>query len=164
MRTTDTHVYFWGDYMSQWHESPFEMRTFPSEAVATKFNCCEQWMMYIKARYFNDMATAAAILATNDPQRQKALGRSVKNYDDVSWSKIRYQVVVDGNLRKFTQNPELGEMLKATGDRIIVEGSPYDKVWGVGLLWSDDRILDEKNWRGENLLGKALMKVREKIR
>jgi ribA/ribD-fused uncharacterized protein len=114
--------------------------------------------------YFSDSEVALKILSEKDPKEQKALGRLVKGYDDASWSKIRLGVVTDGNYLKFSQNKVLRDELLSTGDKVIVEGSPYDKIWGVGLQFDDERIEDEKNWNGENLLGKALMEVRSKLR
>ena len=89
----------------------------------------------------------------------KAGGRSVRNYNDKIWSEKRYQIMVNVLKEKF-RKPELQEILLATGNKCLVEGSPFDKIWGVGIAFNDDRIFDEKNWRGQNLLGKALEEVR----
>lgn len=117
-------------------------------------------MMYRKSLLFNDQETAKAILKAKDPKEQKALGRQVKGFKEDLWDLKKFEIVVQGNLYKFSQNEALKKELLATGERIIVEGSPYDSIWGVGLKWDDPKILDEKNWRGQNLLGKALMEVR----
>lgn len=155
----DTHLFFWGSIYSQWHKCKFT-----DKHINVTFNSTEQYMMWHKAMYFSDSEVALKILSEKDPKEQKALGRLVKGYDDASWSKIRLGVVTDGNYLKFSQNKVLRDELLSTGDKVIVEGSPYDKIWGVGLQFDDERIEDEKNWNGENLLGKALMEVRSKLR
>ena len=157
MLETKTHVYFWGGIYSQWAKSSLcEMYN--------KFNTAEQYMMYHKAVLFGDYEIAEQVLATNDARKQKALGREVKNFDEKVWDNYKYDIVVNGNMLKFFQNESMKLELLKTGDKTLVEGSPYDRIWGVGLKWDDPKILDEKNWKGENLLGKALMDVRKKIR
>lgn len=99
-----------------------------------------------------------------DPDEIKQLGRAVQNYDDAQWCAIRFEVVVRANLMKFSQHPELGRILLATGDKILVEASPYDTIWGVGLDESDIDVLYPDRWRGQNLLGNALMLVRSILR
>lgn len=94
------------------------------------------------------------------PYQAKQLGRSIQNYDDKKWGAVRYGKMVDVLKVKFAE-PRLNEILLETGNHLIVEGSPYDRIWGVKIDWQDDRILDEANWKGQNLLGKALMEVRE---
>ena len=121
-------------------------------------------MMWSKAMLFNDFETAALILETADPKKQKALGKLVENFNSATWDTRKLDIVIEGNFHKFTQNAEMKRELLSTGDKILVEGSPYDTIWGVGLKYTDDLILDEKNWRGENLLGVALMTVRENLR
>lgn len=148
--------FFWSGPFSQWYKAPFIID-------GRKFNTCEQWMMWNKAMLFNDTETAEAILKTSDPRQQKALGRAVKNFDDAKWMAVAYDIVVQGNRSKFTQNPQLFETLKATGDKTLVEASPYDRRWGIGMGEDDPGIEDPKNWRGENLLGKALTQVRDEL-
>jgi len=97
------------------------------------------------------------------PRYQKALGREVSDYDDDVWNKHKFDIVVDGNVIKFSQSEELKKLILSTENKIIVEGSHEDPIWGVGLSYDDDRILDESNWQGENLLGKAIMEVRNLI-
>lgn len=157
MRETLTHIFFFGSQYSQWAETPFK------EGQAS-FNCTEQYMMYWKAAAFGDIDTLKKIMATNDPYQQKKFGRQVKDFNDERWNLIKEQVVYQGNLLKFTQNPELRHILTVDHrDKIFVEASPTDKIWGIGLGLEDDRIFDEKNWNGENLLGKAINKVQKRL-
>jgi len=153
-RITDKYVFFWGSEFSNWYDCKFRYRDI------IFFNS-EQAFMWVKATYFGDMEIAEKILKTPSPDQCKRLGRKVKNFNAEKWLKEGYYVMVAVNLAKFGQNPKLKEILLSTGDKIIVESSPYDQIWGIGLYHNDDRILDEKNWRGQNLLGKALMEVRE---
>lgn len=155
MKITDTHIYFWDGIYSNWHPSEFVDKDY-----AIMFANTEQAFMYRKAKQFNDNETARKMLLTPNPREVKKLGRLVKGYDDAKWAEVRYDIMVTLNLWKFQDNPEFKEELLATGDKIIVEASPYDVVWGVGLGEDDPLILDEKNWKGENLLGKAIMEVR----
>lgn len=120
-------------------------------------------MMYSKAMLFGDNNVAQQILKTSDPKAQKALGRKVKGFDEVLWNQHKCSIVEQGTYLKFSQNLELKKQLLATGNKILVEGSPYDTIWGVGLKWDDPKILDQKNWRGQNLLGEALMRVRQRL-
>ena len=92
------------------------------------------------------------------------MGREVKNFNSDEWLKVSYQIMVDVNYAKWSSNIKLKQLLLSTGDKTIVEASPFDKIWGIGLHWSDDRVLDEKKWEGMNLLGKCLMQVREKLK
>lgn len=91
------------------------------------------------------------------------MGRSVRNFDDTLWDKVKFNIVVEGNYLKFSQNRELGKYLKDTGSKILVEASPYDRIWGIGMRESDPNASNPKYWKGQNLLGQALMKVREMI-
>ncbi len=151
MRITDTHVYFWGGIFSQWAKSYFR----EGEVL---FSSAEQYMMYHKAQLF-DSSISPMILAEENPKIIKALGRKVKGFDLAVWDKVKYDVIVKGNILKFSQNPSLrNELLKYKG-RQFVEASPVDLIYGVGLHWQDDLILDEKNWKGDNLLGKCLTQV-----
>lgn len=155
--TKETLEAFWGGFMSQWARSPFEHDM-------KRYNCAEQFMMYHKAMHFNDFETAAKILSTDHPREQKALGRQVKGFNDESWDTVKYDIVRDGNMCKFEQNPEFEEWLLETGDKYIVEASPEDRVWGIGLAEHDERIYDSGNWDGQNLLGEVLMEVRNLLK
>lgn len=158
MKTTDTFCLFHGadDVLSNWHASPFSYKGF-------QFNCVEQFMMFSKAKMFGDEETAKQVMATHDPKTQKALGRKVKNYDDMAWSAKRLSIVAVGCREKFRQNPVLLKALLDTEDRVLVEASPYDRVWGIGLSKDDPRSLDPGKWQGLNLLGEALMAVRKRL-
>lgn len=127
------------------------------------FNCAEQFMMYKKAEVFGDTETAAMILAERNPVQIKSLGRGIKKFDDKKWNAVKFDIVVAGNTAKFTQNPSLASVLSGTGTQILVEASPTDCIWGVGLAYDDPRLGDPSKWRGKNLLGEALMKVRQKF-
>jgi ribA/ribD-fused uncharacterized protein len=157
MRITDTHIYFWGSIYSNWYICNFK-------STEHEFNCSEQYFMYHKAFHFDDNEIAQQILLEKNPRKQKEFGKKVKNYSDEEWSKHRYTVMCCALILKFKQNPDLMEQLLNTGNKIFVEASPYDCVWGVGLAEDNDLILDEKNWRGQNLLGKALCETREYFR
>lgn len=156
-RVTNTHVYFWGSYLSNWYECRFKYKNL-------NFYNTEQAFMWEKAVYFGDMKIAEEILRTPNPKENKALGRKVKNFNANEWTKVSFQIMVDVNNEKFTQNRLLKSNLLETGNKILVEASPKDNIWGIGLIWSDDRVLDDFNWIGLNLLGKALMVVRENIK
>ncbi|MBR8043188.1 NADAR family protein [Burkholderia cenocepacia] len=145
------------DALSNWHQCRFEYH-------GVAFTCVEQFMMYAKAKLFEDHATAAAILAATDPRKQKQLGREVKGFNDAVWVEKREAIVTVGCREKFQQNPSLRDTLLATGDTVLVEASPYDRIWGVGFAWNDPLILDPKNWRGTNLLGKTLTTVRQLLK
>lgn len=128
------------------------------------FNCAEQAMMYAKACLFKDLDTAEKILKETNPRFQKDLGRLVKNYDDVIWNKKRFEIIKMINYYKFSQNEALKEFLLSTGDHIICEASPWDKIWGIGLSTTDSRTFNVETWEGRNLLGRVLMSVRETLR
>jgi ribA/ribD-fused uncharacterized protein len=151
--TKDQFVFFWRGPLSQWHPSEFRVE-------GRTFVCAEQFMMYCKAEIFGDHETAKKILASKSAADQKSLGRQVTGFSESTWRLFREGIVFSANLAKFTQNANLGQLLISTADRTIVEASPKDTVWGVGLSEDDPRILDPSQWRGTNLLGKALMQVR----
>jgi len=143
--------------LSQWWQSDF---TFNGD----QYCCMEQCMMAGKARLFDDHATLAEIMATKDPKAIKALGRKVQGFREDAWNEIKYALIVAGNVCKFTQNAQLKEFLLSTGDAVLVEASPYDRIWGIGLAAEDPLSADPAAWRGQNLLGFALMEVRDQIR
>ena len=157
MRITDTHYYFWNTIYSQWYMSQDKDYLFEENGVG--FITAEHYMMYHKALVFGDLETADKILKTVHPRDVKRLGRLVKNYDDSVWSEKRFDVVLNGNILKFSQNPELLDDLKNHKNKIFVEASPEDTIWGIGLHYDDDRVLDESSWQGKNLLGKAINRV-----
>jgi ribA/ribD-fused uncharacterized protein len=141
---------------SQWYPCSFVVD-------GLTFNCAEQYMMHGKARLFDDNKVAAQILAAAHPREHKALGRKVSPFDAKVWERERERIVKDGNRAKFTQNAELLALLLATKGTTLVEASPYDKIWGIGLAASDPRAQDPKQWRGKNLLGKVLTELRDEL-
>lgn len=153
------YTFFWGagnfnGYLSNWYKASF---TYKGETFAN----CEQFMMAAKARVFEDEETRAKIMATNNPKEIKALGREVKNYEDDIWASERKQAVLVANYCKFSQNAGLGRDLINTGNAILVEASPYDKIWGIGMADTDENSRNALNWKGENYLGFILMTVRD---
>ncbi len=127
------------------------------------FNCAEQFMMHGKAVLFDDAEVAEKILTAAHPRDHTALGRKAKSFDDKVWKRSREQIVLAGNRAKFSQNPELKELLLATKGTELVEASPYDKIWGIGLAASDPRAHDPSQWKGQNLLGRILTQLREEL-
>lgn len=123
----------------------------------------EHWMMAGKARMFSDDKALAAILAAGSPKQAKALGREVRGFDAARWDDAKREIVMSGNLAKFSQHKELGQFLLSTGNKVIVEASPVDRVWGIGLAADDQRAENPLQWRGENLLGFVLMDVRDQL-
>jgi ribA/ribD-fused uncharacterized protein len=157
MRETDNSVFFWSGMYSQWFESPFE-------AEGQKFNCTEQYMMYKKAMLFGDEGVANAIMKTRNPSDQKALGRQVRNFNSEVWNQHAIDIVSEGNYQKFKQNPNLSEILLGKHlNKEIVEASPKDKIWGIGLHYSDEACDDKSKWQGTNWLGISIMNARERL-
>ena len=126
------------------------------------YKTAEHYMMAEKAQLF-DESMVEEILNAKTTKEVKALGRKVKNFDDALWSEKSFDVVVAGNMAKFSQNENLKEFLLSTSKKVIVEASPYDKVWGIGMLADDERATNPAKWNGENKLGFALMVVRDKL-
>lgn len=143
-------------YLSNWYPSPFT-----KDGIA--FSSMEQFMMYRKAVCFQDNGIAAQILGTEDVARIKELGRLVSGYDEHRWNGMRQLIVYEGLIEKFSQNAGLGAQLKATGTALLAECAVRDRIWGIGLSMSDPDRLDPAKWQGHNLLGYALMLVREKL-
>ena len=160
MRTTDTHIYFWGSFLSNW--IPMDLSILYDDQV---FTTSEQLFMYKKAKFFGDEPIAARIVVLGThPKNAKDLGRQIRGYDEEKWKKIREQMMYEAVYEKFSQYLDLKKKLLDTKDKILVEGTPFDPIWGVMIKWDDDRILDEKNWKGQNLLGKVLMRVRSDLK
>jgi len=160
MRITDTHIYFWGSFLSNW--IPNDLKINYDNNI---FSNSEQLFMYMKAKFFNDSEKAKEIVQNgSEPRIAKKLGREVKNYDDEKWSQVREKFMYEAVYLKFFYSQELRKLLLDTDSKILVEGTPKDIIWGVGVHWEDDKILDEKNWKGLNLLGKVLMRVREELK
>ncbi len=160
MVTTDTMVLFWGDESIY---SNFYPVSFIYDDI--DFKNSEAAYMYKKALYFKDYKIADTIIFNQEPPiKAKKLGRKVVGYDDVEWSKVRYNIMLDVVKEKFFQNVPLMKEILSTEDKLIVEASPYDEIWGVGLSEVDPEIHDVNNWTGMNLLGNVLMEVRDEIR
>lgn len=142
--------------LSQWFESPFEV-----EGIVYK--TAEHWMMAGKAKLFGDTEMLAQILQCQTPGEAQKLGRKVRGYDGEIWKENRFEIVKQGNVHKFGQNELLKEYLLQTGERVLVEASPYDKIWGIGLTQDDEKANNVYQWQGLNLLGFALMAAREEL-
>lgn len=163
----DDFVFFWGhtdrkedvnkSCLSQWY-----MCSFVVDNVS--YNCAEQFMMAEKARIFGDDDTWQQIMASYDPMTIKKLGRKVRNFNAYVWKKNCHQIVKRGNLAKFSQNQKLLEYLLGTGDKILVEASPKDTIWGIGLAEDASEASNPRLWQGENLLGFTLMEVRDMLK
>ena len=129
-----------------------------------RLTCAEQYMMASKACIFGDKETKKEILETCDPKQMKSLGRKVRNFDAQIWDKTKHSIVLNGNYHKFAQNKVMRDILLDTGDKILVEASPMDTIWGIGLGANNPKATDPASWRGLNLLGFALMEVRDELR
>ncbi|RXW19726.1 hypothetical protein EST38_g6133 [Candolleomyces aberdarensis] len=169
MLTHDDYVFFWKTnerygWASQWYPSPFTATiSLDGEDQSVTFPSAEHWMMVHKALLFSDDEMAKEIsevtgTSSGDMASVKALGRKVSNFNDDTWTSNRDRIVLEGNLHKFRQNPELKEHLLATGEKLIVEASPRDRIWGIGF--GEKNALNQKERWGLNLLGKALEETR----
>jgi len=161
------YLFFWGHQpakdgsitascFSQWWTLPFTVN-------GLVFPTAEHWMMYQKAVLFNDGETAIRILGAKSPADAKKLGRLVKNFDPDVWNKNKFQIVVEGNVHKFEQHAEYKDYLVNTKTRVLVEASPRDRIWGIGMGKNNENAENPLLWRGQNLLGFALMEVRSKL-
>lgn len=163
IRVTDKHVFFWSGWPSNWYPSIFNAEY---EGKEYTFHNAEQYFMFVKAKTFGDDIIAEKIIEEGeDPKVAKKLGRKVNNYNDKIWGEKRFQVMFDACYLKFTKCPKLSEALlgKRYEGKGFVEGSPYDTIWGIGVHYSKASD-DESEWEGQNLLGKVLDAVREKIK
>lgn len=163
------------DYLMFWgHQPPRDGRISPScfsQWFATGFELdgihyptAEHYMMAGKALLFDDQQTHARIIQAVAPADVKQLGREVRGFDDARWTEARFAIVVRGNLAKFSQHQALGDYLLSTGKQVLVEASPVDRIWGIGLAADDAKAAQPAKWRGLNLLGYALMEVRDRMR
>lgn len=164
----EKYLHFWGhtpqrdgtlgaSCLSQWWPSPFAVD-------GVEYATAEHWMMACKARLFGDEEAERAALEAANPALAKKAGRLVRDFDETVWERERFRIVVEGSVHKFGQDAALRGFLLATGDRILVEASPTDRIWGIGLASDDERAQDPARWRGLNLLGLALMEARERLR
>ena len=156
-RETDTHLYFLRGVLSNFEKCYIKYK-------GHLFATTEQAFMWEKAIFFNDHESASKILREENPAKAKKLGREVKNFDDSKWSKVCYEIMYLINYEKYFQNTRLKNILLNTGDKMIIEANPKDTRWGIGLSAEDDRVLDESQWQGENLLGKVLMELRKDLK
>jgi ribA/ribD-fused uncharacterized protein len=152
----DGFVLFWKGIFSQWRKTPFI-------DAGVAYPTAEHWMMVGKAKLFGDTASVDAILADSSPKQAQAFGRRIKGFDQRKWDAERFGIVVRGNELKFSQNPEARQRLIDTGSMILVEASPHDVIWGIGIGQDDPRAVNPGQWKGQNLLGLALMAVRAKL-
>uniref|UniRef100_A0A6C0LVN7 NADAR domain-containing protein n=1 Tax=viral metagenome TaxID=1070528 RepID=A0A6C0LVN7_9ZZZZ len=162
----NNYIFFYGhksndkyNIFSQWYPA-----IFIDSIIGITYKNTEQYMMAHKALLFNDIDTYTKIITTSDPFTIKKLGRQVKNFDEKEWNKYKFDIVMEGNKLKFTQNKKLGKELINTGSKIIVEASKYDRIWGIGLDKKEAINIDPKKWPGKNLLGQIIMKVRNELK
>lgn len=162
------YVFFWGHRpqrdgaigtgcLSQWWPSAFTVE-------GVRFATAEHYMMWRKALLFGDEESAVRIVAASHPRQAKMLGRRVRGFDEQTWADERRAIVRAASVAKFGQRAELRDFLLGTGERILVEASPTDRIWGIGLAATDERVADPASWRGLNLLGFALMEARAQLR
>ncbi|WP_254086759.1 NADAR family protein [Dawidia cretensis] len=162
---TIKYLFFWGHtnkkqedigkfVLSQWYPSPFIVDN-------VEYKTAEHWMMAQKANLFGDYMTLQKILTAVEPGEAKKLGRQISGFDEIEWDKRKFEIVKTGSIHKFHQNKKLRNFLIGTANRIIVEASPVDAIWGVGMS-EDANLIDMPHaWEGENLLGFALMEARD---
>ncbi len=141
---------------SQWYPARFEVD-------GVRYASAEHFMMAEKARLFDDQATLAKVLVAPTPNDAKSLGRRIAGYDDARWAAHRFDAVVRGNVAKFSQSNRLRDFLADTAPRVLVEASPVDAIWGIGMAADDPRAVEQRQWAGLNLLGFALMAVRDRL-
>jgi ribA/ribD-fused uncharacterized protein len=158
-------LFFWGhtvkDEVTKSCFSQWFLCQFQEDGIVYK--TAEHYMMANKAKLFNDNDILEKIIKSETPNEAKSLGRKVKNFDSQVWDEHKYEIVKQANLLKFSQNQELRDFLLFTYNKILVEASPYDTIWGIGMLESNKNIKNPNFWKGENLLGFALMEVRDEL-
>lgn len=163
-------TFFWRTEspFSQFHPSKFHgkplFKITDEDEEGYEFLHCEQWMMFNKAKLFNDEESAKKILATSKPPSCKALGRKVKNFTESVWIGHNQKIIMEGNRLKFTQNPHLFKQLMDTDGTTLVEASPTDRIYGIGLDASHPHAQNRATWRGKNLLGQTLTTLREELK
>ena len=162
------YLFFWGhtpskdgsiskSCFSQWWQSSFVVNSI-------SYKTAEHWMMAEKARLFDDQEILNEIIVCDHPMEAKQLGRKVKSFDPDIWNRRKYEIVKQGNYHKFSQHKDLKEFLLSTKNRVLVEASPRDRIWGIGMSQNNENAENPNLWRGQNLLGFALMEVRDELR
>jgi ribA/ribD-fused uncharacterized protein len=165
---TPKYVFFWGHQpnpdgslskscFSQWWPATFTVE-------GLEYPTAEHYMMAAKAQLFGDLESLEKILIASHPNQAKALGRGVRGFDPAIWEAKRFEIVVSANTAKFAQHPDLANFLIGTGEQVLVEASPVDGIWGIGLAANHQHVASPEHWPGLNLLGFALMEVREQLR
>ena len=142
--------------LSQWWPAPFTVD-------GVEYQTAEHWMMAGKARLFGDVEAERRAVAAPHPRAAKSVGRTVRGFDEGRWATARFDLVAEGNVHKFDQHPDLSRFLLGTRGRVLVEASPRDRIWGIGLAATDPRADQPASWQGLNLLGFALMEARERL-
>lgn len=150
------YTFFWTGPFSQWYPAKFTID-------GVQYRSAEQYMMAQKAVMFEDQEAFKKILLSHSPREQKHIGRAVKGFNKKEWEKVARGFVFMGNYAKFTQNDDLKQFMLNTKDTELVEASPYDKIWGIGLPEGHPDINDKTKWQGKNWLGQVLTQVRLKI-
>lgn len=158
----DKFIFFWklgyrNEEFSNWYSGAFTIE-------GIRYHCVEQYMMARKALLFGDLAIYRKIMDSDDPGECKELGKLVSNFDPATWDSCKYEIVYNGNRAKFSQNMALQTKLRDSGDAILAEASPQDKIWGIGMTADDPDARDQYKWKGQNLLGSILMQIREELR
>ncbi|MDO5558976.1 MAG: NADAR family protein [Oscillospiraceae bacterium] len=162
------YIFFWGhtpdkggkikkSCLSQWYKCTFTVE-------GTVYHTAEQYMMAQKALLFGDKEIFSRIMQAKEPDEYKKLGRMIRGFDEKIWAQNRCNIVIAGNTAKFSQNDDLKSFLVSTGEKVLVEASPYDNLWGIGINASDDDCNDPEKWPGENLLGFCLMEARDNLK
>lgn len=161
-------LFFWGhraaadgsvtqSCFSQWWPAAFKVNDLT-------YRTAEHWMMAGKAQLFGDHDILEKVLLASSPDQAKKLGRQVKKFDPATWDAHKFDLVVTGNYHKFSQHPALKTFLINTQDRVLVEASPMDRIWGIGMAAGNEHVENPLQWRGHNLLGYALMTVRDQLK
>lgn len=173
-QTTGTNAekftFFWqtASPFSQFHPAKFTAKplfiTISDDEEGYTFLHCEQWMMFNKAKLFKDEKSAAMIMEATEPIKCKTIGRKVKNFEEKIWKQENERIVLEGNRQKFTQNPSLLEKLLETEGTTLVEASPVDRLYGIGLAANNPKALNRSTWRGQNVLGRLLTELRDELK
>lgn len=159
-------LFFWGHTVNEQVTKACFSQWFPCqfEENGIFYKTAEHYMMANKAKLFDDDEILNKVLNSETPNEAKNLGRKVKNFNSEVWDQHKYEIVKQANILKFSQNQDLKDFLLSTENKILVEASPYDTIWGIGMLETDKNSKNPLLWKGENLLGFALMEVRDTLK